>query len=109
MQFYRLYTGNDNQSHFEKLDDSHAAKLFNTVHAVKGLVFRIEDRPHLFDWHPAPRRQWVITLAGSVEIGLGDGSSMTFGTGDVFLAEDVTGQGHTAKPKDWVRAFVHLD
>jgi hypothetical protein len=109
MRFYRLYTGDDNQSHFEKLNDSSASKLFNTVHSVKGLVFRIENRPHLFDWHPAPRRQWVITLAGSVEIGLGDGSSMTFGPGDVFLAEDVTGQGHTAKPRDWVRAFVHLE
>jgi len=109
MKFYRLYTGDDKQSHFQKLDDGVASKLFNTIHAAQGLVFRIEDRPHLFDWHPAPRRQWVITLSGSVEIGLGDGSSMTFGAGDVFLAEDVTGQGHTAKPKDWVRAFVHLN
>src|SRR5262250_163918 len=69
MKFYRLYTGDDNQSHFEKMDDHVASNLFNTVHAVKGLVFRIEDRPHLFAWHPAPRRQWVITLSGSVEIG----------------------------------------
>jgi hypothetical protein len=109
MKFYRLYTGDDKQSHFEELDDRIASKLFNTVHAVKGLVFRIEDRPQLLDWHPAPRRQWVITLSGSVEIGLGDGSSMTFGAGDVFLAEDLTGKGHTAKPRNWVRAFVHLN
>jgi len=27
----------------------------------------------------------------------------------VFLAEDVTGEGHTANPKNWVRAFVHLE
>ena len=45
MKFYRLYTGDDKQSHFEELDDRIASKLFNTVHAVKGLVFRIEDRP----------------------------------------------------------------
>lgn len=109
MRLYRLYTGQDGKSHFEKLDDSDASKLFNTVHSVKGLVFRKEDRPNLSDWHPAPRRQWVITLAGSVEIALGDGTAMTFGAGDVFLAEDVKGQGHTAKPKDWVRAFVHLE
>jgi hypothetical protein len=44
-----------------------------------------------------------------VDIGIGDGSAVTFGAGDVFLAEDVTGQGHTAKPMNWVRAFVHLD
>jgi len=108
MKFYRLYTGDNQQSHFEKLDDGAVLKLFNTVHTVKGLVFRMEERPELSDWHPAPRRQWVITLSGSVEIGLGDGSSMTFGAGDVFLAEDLTGQGHTAKPNNWVRAFVHV-
>jgi hypothetical protein len=26
----------------------------------------------------------------------------------VFLAEDVTGEGHTAMPVNWMRAFVHL-
>ncbi len=109
MKFYRLYTGEDNQSHFEKLDDRAASELFNTMHPVKGLVFRIEERPQLSEWHPAPRRQWVITLAGTVEIGVGDGASMVFGAGDVFLAEDLTGQGHTAKPMDWVRAFVHAE
>ena len=109
MNFYRLYTGDDQQSHFERLDTSEASTLFDDLHPVTNLVFRKQDRPQLFDWHPAPRRQWVITLSGSVEIGLGDGTAMTFGAGDVFLAEDVTGQGHTAQPKDWVRAFVHLE
>jgi hypothetical protein len=44
-----------------------------------------------------------------VDIGLGDGTSMTFVPGDVFLAEDVTGQGHTATPHDWVRAYVDIE
>jgi hypothetical protein len=44
-----------------------------------------------------------------LDLGCGDGSSMTFGPGDVILAEDVTGQGHAAKPKDWVRAFIYLE
>jgi hypothetical protein len=109
MKFYRLYTGDDGQSHFEPLDTGDQSNLFNTLHSVAHLVLRREVRPHLLDWHPAPRRQWVITLSGSVDIGLGDGTTMTFGPGDVFLAEDVTGQGHTARPKDWIRAFVHLE
>src|SRR4029077_8045605 len=109
MNFYRLYTGDDQQSHFERLDTGEAARLFDDLHPVTHLVFRKQDRPHLFDWHPAPRRQWVITLSGSVEIGLGDGTAMTFRAGDVFLAEDLTGKGHTANPKNWVRAFVHLN
>ena len=54
------------------------------------------------------RRRWVITLSGTVDIGLGDGTSMTFSPGDAFLAEDFTGQGHTAAPHDWVRAYVDV-
>jgi quercetin dioxygenase-like cupin family protein len=49
------------------------------------------------DWHTAPRKQYVITLSGEVEIGLGDGSVHRFGPGDVMLAEDLTGQGHTTR------------
>jgi len=50
-----------------------------------------------------------VTLTGSVTIGVGDGSSITFYPGDVFLAEDTTGQGHTATPADWTRLYVNLD
>jgi hypothetical protein len=108
MKLYRLYSGNDGQSHFEQVDASQASKLFNTTHAATGLLFRNGFAPHIVNWHRAPHRRWVITLSGSVDIGLGDGTSMTFGPGDAFLAEDVTGQGHTATPHDWVRAYVNV-
>ena len=49
------------------------------------------------DWHPAPRRQYVITLSGEVEIGLEDGTMYRYGPGHVNLAEDVTGHGHTTR------------
>lgn len=109
MLFYRLYMGEDGQSHFEELDAGHSSKHFFETYAVKGLVFKNDQPTHILGWHTAPRRQWVITLSGSVDIGIGDGTVKTFGPGDVFLAEDVTGQGHTAVPKNWVRAFVHLE
>jgi len=35
----------------------------------------------------APRRRWVITLSGHVDIGLGDGTAMSFYPGDLFLAD----------------------
>ena len=109
MQFCRLYTGTDGKSHFEDLDQNPGSKLFLTSLPSKALVFKNDlNRADLHGWHTAPRRQWCITLSGSVEIGLGDGTKKTFRPGDVFLAEDVTGEGHTAKPTDWVRAFVHV-
>jgi hypothetical protein len=109
MQFCRLYSGDDGKSHFEDLDQREGSAYFLTGIAAKALVFKNDmNRDDLHGWHTAPRRQCCITLSGSVEIGLGDGTTKIFGPGDVFLAEDVTGQGHTAKPTNWVRAFVHL-
>jgi len=37
----------------------------------------------------------VITLEGQAEIGLGDGTKRIFNPGDVLLADDLTGKGHT--------------
>ena len=109
MQFCRLYSGDDGKSHFEDLPQTDGSKYFLASLAAKALVFKNDmNRADLHGWHTAPRRQWCITLSGSVEIGLGDGTSKTFGPGDVFLAEDLTGQGHTAKPANWVRAFIHV-
>jgi hypothetical protein len=109
MQFCRLYSGDDGKSHFEDLPQSEESKFFQTSLSVKTLVYKNDkNREDLHGWHTAPRRQWCITLSGSVEIGLGDGTTRTFGPGDVFLAEDETGQGHTAVPNKWIRAFVHV-
>jgi uncharacterized cupin superfamily protein len=49
------------------------------------------------DWHNAPRRQYVIMLSGQMEIQVGDGTVKRFGAGDVLLAEDLTGRGHTTR------------
>jgi len=108
MQFYRLYAGADGQSHFQLLDAGKASDFFNGTRPATGLLFRNDFAPHIVNYHRAPRRRWVITLSGDVDIGLGDGTSMNFGPGDVFLAEDTTGQGHTATPHDWTRLYVNV-
>ena len=54
-------------------------------------------RGHFIDWHPAPRRQYIISLRGEIEIGLGDGTTFRYGPGDARLVEDTTGQGHTTR------------
>ncbi len=94
---------------YEQLSLEERCTIARHRQAVKGLLFRKAHEPHILDWHRAPRRRWVITLSGTVDIGTGDGTTMTFGPGDVFLAEDVTGQGHKATPHNWVRAYVHLE
>ena len=93
----RMYTGPDNQSHFEELEPPPLGPDTGELEPVAGIVFRRLEPGHFSSWHNAPRRQYVITLEGAVEIGLGDGTVRRFGPGDCFLAEDLTGQGHTTR------------
>jgi hypothetical protein len=45
-------------------------------------------------YHPAPRRQFVLRVAGTAEVELADGGKRTFAAGDVLLADDTEGHGH---------------
>ena len=94
MKFIRLYTGADGHSHIEELDWE-SRPDFTDLHGAKGVVFRAAEPGRFSDWHVAPRRQYVITLAGEGEIGLRDGTKYRLGPGDVNLAEDTSGDGHT--------------
>ena len=96
MGFYRMYTGEDGHTRIEGLDLVGHPEL-GSLRPVKGVVFRESPPGNFSDWHPAPRRQFVISLAGELEIGLGDGSLHRFGPGDVRLVEDTTGYGHTTR------------
>ena len=94
MGTYRLYTGEDGQSHIESIDLAEASAWSQGIEATK-ISFQVQPTGNYLDWHPAPRRQFVIILSGRLEIGLGDGSKHVFGPGDAWLVEDTTGQGHT--------------
>ena len=93
----RLYTGEDGQSHFEELDMDAGEYPWGELRTATGVMFRYDEPGKFIDWHVAPRRQFIITLSGVVEIGLGDGSLRRFGAGNVMLADDLTGQGHTTR------------
>ena len=93
---FRLYTGGDGKSRVDPVD------LGQTPEWTKGLAatqisFRLWPRGEFLDWHPAPRRQFVIILSGQLEIGCGDGTTQVFGPGDARLVEDTTGKGHTTR------------
>lgn len=96
MAIFRLYTGSDGESHIETLTLTARPGLASLAPAA-GILFREVPAGDFLDWHPAPRRQWVIILAGQLEIGLGDGTLRRFGPGDARLVEDTTGRGHTTR------------
>jgi quercetin dioxygenase-like cupin family protein len=75
MRLFRLYSGDDEQSHLEELNMPFAPGQFAEQTALQpatGVIFTRMAPAAFVDWHNAPRRQYVITLAGGVEIGLSD-------------------------------------
>ena len=104
MELTRIFTGEDNQSHFEDISvdliDHGAIGNISEQWAGSGVMFREVDGSYAYDFHTAPRRQLVVNLDGWVEIELGDGTTRRFGPGSMMLAEDVTGQGHISRAVD---------
>jgi quercetin dioxygenase-like cupin family protein len=77
------------------------------------LSVRLQQNPpgSTLDWHDAPRRQYVITLTGTLRFTTRDGESFVLAPGDVLLAEDTAGGGHRWELIDqqpWTRVYVEL-
>jgi quercetin dioxygenase-like cupin family protein len=91
---YRMYTGEDGKARWEEIDLEKTPQWLEGFDVTK---IRFSARPPgvLQDWHPAPQRQFVIIISGSLEIGFEDGTKKVFGPGDARLVEDTTGKGHT--------------
>lgn len=116
MKVVRVYTGPDNKSHFEDVEvplkDGGKAGFMSELMKATGVVFRETDGNYNFDFHNAPRRQYVVNLEGEVEIEVGDGSKRLLRSGDILLAEDTTGQGHISRAvngKPRKSLFITLD
>ena len=96
MKVVRIYTGADNQTHFEDLDVGTFATL--SAQVCTGPI-RLNQGPakSMSDFHNAPRRQYVVMMSGQLEIEIGDGTKRVFDPGDVLVAEDLTGKGHITR------------
>ena len=111
---YRVYAGDDGQSHVAEFDLSDRPDLTNTDQ-VRGLQIRPpgsrgqRESAELAEFHNAPNRRLATWLSGHTEIGLGDGSTHRFGPGDLVIFEDTTGQGHTTRVSpDTTTVFILL-
>ena len=63
------------------------------------------------DWHTAPVRQLVVTMTGTLVFTTRDGQEFLLHSGDVLLAEDTVGSGHSWKLVDavpWRRVYLVL-
>ncbi len=100
MEVIRLYGGDDGESHFERAEvpfEQLATSEATTPRGASSVQFRRSPLGHYIDWHHAPCRQYVLILQGQSKITVGDGTSHVFVPGEVLLAEDLTGRGHTTE------------
>ncbi len=115
MQYFRIYAGPDGESHFEDvevtlIEQRHGAEL-SALYPGTGVIFRRSPPDQYVDWHPAPRRQFVVTLSGEAEVEASDGEVRHIGPGTVMLAEDITGKGHITRgvgTADRISLFIPL-
>ena len=101
MRIHNLYTDAQGQSHFRDIEiewaeEGPAGKLSKRLPAT-GIIFRQVQPSYDLDWHPAPRRQYIINLDAGVKITASDGESRVIGAGEVILVEDVKGKGHRSQ------------
>ncbi len=109
LSYTRLYTGADDETHFEDVGVNFVYQDYSkTMPPVwfpeEGIMdaagFHFVSMPPGWDgadWHPAPRRQFIIPLSGEMEFQVSDGEKRVFGPGDVLLVEDTSGKGHISQ------------
>jgi hypothetical protein len=110
MQVTRYYTDEGGVTGFERMDPVESERWSK---AQPGSInVRQLAAGTVMDWHPAPRRQIVIHLAGLLEIELEDGTTHQYGPGDARLMDDLTGKGHLTRvvsEDPVVQAVIVLD
>lgn len=110
----RLYTGADHCSHF--IEDAIDFELSipkwsiwtSKAHPIeKGeWVFWQVLQPTKLEWVNPPSRQLFFYLSGHIEITISSGETRSFHSGELLLAEDITGKGHITNIPNSLVALV---
>ena len=111
----RIWTGPDDNSLFEEgtinLGYGERGDVLSDKTVATSISFRETEAGGTYAPHDAPTRQFVITLSGTLEFKTGSGQTFIINPGDILLAEDTTGSGHSWRLTDgspWRRVYVIL-
>lgn len=97
LKYSVLYSDTDDVTHFrdEYMIWAKTANGAQTPFENAKQMGLIQVRPGVrSDWHPAPRKQFIVVLEGVLEIEAGDGEKRRFTSGSVVLVTDTEGRGH---------------
>jgi len=106
MNYLRTAAGPDGESHFADLEATllpvefvPGRPLMELSTALPTAASALARLPAGWEgaYHPSPRRQLVIPLAGEMEVTTSDGEVRRIGLGTLWLLEDTTGTGHLTR------------
>lgn len=104
MRIHNLYEDDDGESHFRDIEIEWEGASSHSKYSARlpatGIIFRETAGSYDLDWHPAPRRQYIINLDAGAKLTASDGESRIIGAGEVILVEDVSGKGHLSQSVD---------
>jgi hypothetical protein len=109
----RLYSDAAGDSHFAVIElpltDAGPIGSLSSSLPVTEIIFREVEPSYDYDFHNAPRRQYIVLLDGGIQIETSTGDTRNFAAGEVILVEDTTGKGHRTKnlePKTRRSVFI---
>ena len=104
MRIHNIWVDDEGETHFRDIEvewgEQGPSGRYSEPLPATGIIFRQVQPDYELDWHPAPRRQYIINLDAAVEVTVSDGETRVIGAGEVFLAEDIHGKGHLSKSVD---------
>lgn len=116
MRVTRVYADERGETHFADQDyELHDAGQIGNLSApipATSVIFRENKPGYDYDWHNAPRRQFIVLLDEAIELEVSDGARRTFRGGEILLMEDTTGKGHRSRhiePRKRRSIFIVLD
>jgi len=92
-----LFTGTDGRARFREqplaLPEGTPSTMLSALMPSGGLQLRHSPVGFRSSFHVTTTPQWVFILRGTMEIGLQDGSSRSFGPGEHFYSADTLPDG----------------
>ena len=103
-EYTRIYHDDLGDSHLEtisvdcKADREATSEIKrSTSESATNFTFIEAPRNWNYEWHNAPRRQYVLLFGGEIELETSDGEVKHLFPGAVIFAEDTQGKGHITR------------
>ncbi len=101
MKVVSMYTGDDQKTHFRDIEltwkPTREQAGTAEMEAVTDTSWVRTAEATMPEFHPAPRRQYLVLLEGSIDLISTTGERRNLETGDIAVAEDTSGEGHIVR------------